>query len=207
MKRYILVSSSIVVFIFIALFIQLNLASDPNNNYAKKSAHYEPSDRYANRKNRFLHPLSYYKENYSNIIITGVIDDNFVDQIRQVPNKNSDIIIYSKGGISQEAIKAARIIHDRKHNLIILGKCSSACAEFLLPAANSLTFVEEPVIGFHGNTIAEMHYVKEATGDIAEYCSSVHATEHKIFLLETLRDFEFWRKTIGTSKTLSGEHQ
>ena len=101
--------------------------------------------------------------------------------------------MYSKGGISQEAIHAANYIRENEINLFVLGTCTSACAEFLLPAAKTLTFIEEPFIGFHGNTVADMDFVQNEFGKTIDYCSSIHASDVKQFLAETLGRDDFWK--------------
>ena len=81
------------------------------------------------------------------------IDKAFVRKLVNVEGKNRTLIVKSPGGDAQYGYRAARIIYEEGHKLIITEYCSSACAEFLLPAAKSLVFDKSPLIGFHGSPL------------------------------------------------------
>lgn len=87
--------------------------------------------------------------------ISGKIDDNFVNKLRKT-NSNT-VMISSSGGRMSAGFEAAEYIITNKLNLIVKTKCLSACAELLLPAANSIVFKDKPLVGFHGNALMSEH--------------------------------------------------
>ena len=91
--------------------------------------------------------------------------------------------------------RAGRIIYEEGHKLVITEYCSSACAEFLLPAAKSLVFDKSPLIGFHGNSLSRESLIREQAGQDAVFCHSTLGLNTRIRQLykKTGHNPDFWK--------------
>jgi len=85
-------------------------------------------------------------------------------------SENKPIVFFSGGGEELYSDKIANFIIDRKIDLIIPHICASACAEDILPAADKLYFLDEPIIAYHGAAQnAQFHL---ASGSHSDPCPS-----------------------------------
>lgn len=59
--------------------------------------------------------------------------------------------VRSPGGHSTLFLERATEIEKRRADIVVEDTCISACAEYYLPAAQNIHFVNAPIIGMHGN--------------------------------------------------------
>lgn len=88
------------------------------------------------------------------VFVRGDIDQGFVSSLDSQAEPGGRVRVSSGGGSADSALLAARILSDRQINLTVDSYCVSACAEFLIPAAASVSLGRSAVIAFHGNDIA-----------------------------------------------------
>jgi hypothetical protein len=74
------------------------------------------------------------------------------DAVRDLPRGQvTKMIVNSGGGDTKPGIYIGSIIADLKPDLIIEVGCFSSCANFIAPAAASITLRENAFLGWHGN--------------------------------------------------------
>jgi hypothetical protein len=72
--------------------------------------------------------------------------------VRTLPDGQvTKMVINSGGGDTKAGIRIGSIVHDIKPELIIETGCFSSCANFIAPAARSITIRENAFLGWHGN--------------------------------------------------------
>lgn len=92
--------------------------------------------------------------------ITGRIDEKMVAEVAKNIHKIDSIVITSQGGETSAAIDLARMIYDNKINVVVKKYCLSGCAQLVLPAANSIEFVENPILGLHHSATSILEFSK-----------------------------------------------
>jgi hypothetical protein len=74
------------------------------------------------------------------------------EAVRHLPRGQvTKMIVNSGGGDTKPGIFIGSIIADLKPDLTIEVGCFSSCADFIAPAANSITIRENAFLGWHGN--------------------------------------------------------
>jgi len=127
--------------------------------------------------------------------IEGTIDPSFIRRLEQDPEYDDTIIINSSGGRSGYGAQAAWIIKRKRLKVVVDSHCTSACAEYLLPAAKSVTFKNEPLIGFHWNQISIDDYLKDNANRDLEYCD-FEVGNDILELWKTAKvNPDFWKET------------
>ena len=125
----------------------------------------------------------------------GRIDDAAVELIKRHTSQGSVLNISSLGGQISSAIELANYVHDNKIQVVLTGACISACAEFILPASESVVFTEKTIIGFHGNQYIFRELYREHDLKSRNGCYSV-LSDNADALYEKLGvNTEFWRET------------
>jgi|GEM_PF-3492454 len=113
--------------------------------------------------------------------LTGPVNADLVSGLNALPT-NIELRLASGGGDPDFGEEAAKVIRQKKISLHITGICLSSCAEYLIPAAESLRF-ENALIGFHQNPIiidelnkmhSEVYKPVCDYGDNLEYISRVY---------------------------------
>ena len=151
-----------------------------------------------------------FKENNIPIIL-GRIDHKFLNELKKVSTDHDTIAVASTGGLSSYGEEAAKIILEKNINIIIFLSCTSACAEYLLPAANSVKFYDQPLIGFHGNAQSLYHYLIEQDVEIPCTIDKTLVTSwaegHRELHIRTGQNPDFWReqaqRLIGPPKIIN----
>lgn len=90
------------------------------------------------------------------LIYIGGINENGVtalsEAVRTIPRgKITRMLVNSGGGDTKPGIYIGSIIADLKPHLTIETGCFSSCANFIAPAAASITIGENAFLGWHGN--------------------------------------------------------
>lgn len=78
---------------------------------------------------------------------SGEIDENFIQGLGNV-KENSAISIVSGGGDPVLGEALAKIILDKKLEILVGDICASSCAEYIIPAASKIHF-NDSLIGYH----------------------------------------------------------
>jgi hypothetical protein len=126
--------------------------------------------------------------------IKGRLDGFFLKKINDMNLADGDCLkLNSPGGLPEFALIVGRIIYNKNIDLVISGWCGSACAEYILPAAQSITFSGEPLIGFHGNPIMADYFEQEQNLYNAHNCSYAHAAKLKSFYKIIGAKENFWK--------------
>ena len=133
------------------------------------------------------------------------ISDAFITQLQNREASVNNIIVVSFGGKPSAGIKIAREIIDGRLSVSIAEACISACAEYILPAAKSITLIDEPLIGYHWNPLILGHLLREnATKDL-EYCTGIRDEELLKLLIDTGVKTDAWKHTLTRLKLVKYE--
>lgn len=152
----------------------------------------------------------------SNIsIMPGFIDDDFLIQLKNLPPETTEIALISTGGLADIGLEAAEIVRSRGLEVVVLGSCNSACAEYILPAASKIQFFDDPLVGFHGNESSMMYFAVE--DGLKNPCAPDSDQKNMLDKLEGLierrealynktgRKKDFWKaqiKSLGSAKLI-----
>lgn len=96
--------------------------------------------------------------------ISGPIGDPFLSYIQQLP-PDSTVVINSLGGSAAVGIDIAQFVQHNRIHVRVDEFCLSACAEFILPAAESVQLGPRAIIGFHGGDFLFENLAHEAGAD------------------------------------------
>lgn len=83
------------------------------------------------------------------IRITGHINKQLLEKFKQMPSDVRVIEITSQGGDTESALEIARLIRKKGYNLEVTKYCLSACAQWLMPAATSVTINDNAIVAMH----------------------------------------------------------
>lgn len=103
--------------------------------------------------------------------IEGRINPDLLPHIENLPKSIRKIEITSQGGDTLTAISISRIIRERNYELIVKKYCLSACAQWLMPSAKSLTVETGAVVAFHQTSTFIMGILiqSDADDEVGEY--------------------------------------
>jgi hypothetical protein len=92
---------------------------------------------------------------FSTIYFVGVIDfdddKRFLDELESMTFNPRKIFVSSSGGLLIPATKIGEDIKSYKLNIEIANVCLSACANYILPAANKKIFSDKDAVAWHGS--------------------------------------------------------
>lgn len=91
------------------------------------------------------------------LLLMGELTADTVSNLRQELASHPDIdtiLIDSQGGHLRAALDIADIMRQRRLRLVVDGRCFSACAYYLFPAALSKTVLPGSLVGIHGKTLS-----------------------------------------------------
>lgn len=145
----------------------------------------------------------------SNIpLMPAFIDDDFLIRLKNLPPETTKIALISTGGLADKGLEAAEIVRSRGLEVVVLGSCNSACAEYILPAASKIQFFDDPFVGFHGNESSMMYFAVE--DGLRNPCAPDSDQKNMLDKLEKLIDRkealynktghkkDFWKAQINT---------
>lgn len=141
---------------------------------------------------------SYLIEERGNSISAGLTKKNlsqYKDIISKVTSDELKIInVNSEGGITSEALKIGGLLELYSISIAIDKECLSNCAEILLPSAKRVVFLNDPLIGFHGNILSYQHYVTLLATENIEFCNWLYANAHRDLLKRKNMNALFWEE-------------
>ena len=89
------------------------------------------------------------------IDVVGQLSSTTVAHLKKILEKEKNITVIavnSPGGDMASALEIATLIKNRQLNLVVDGRCLSACANYLFPAAANKIVLPGSVIGIHEKT-------------------------------------------------------
>jgi hypothetical protein len=92
--------------------------------------------------------------------LDGAIDAHTTELLSRL-KRGDTLVVNSPGGNGLLALVLARRVQDLELNVRIDGRCMSACADFLLPAAKQILLGHGAVVGLHGSFISDAHILDE----------------------------------------------
>lgn len=132
----------------------------------------------------------------------GLINQAFVNDLEALTNEPITLYLTSNGGESDMGLAAGNVILQKNIRLVIdgdFGICASGCAEFVIPSASSVEFLNTPLIGYHQNPQLIYSIIKDNTTEGLEHCdfirSEVNATESLLNHKELKTDL--WKETLN----------
>lgn len=135
------------------------------------------------------------------VTVVGTIDSNmggmFSQALANYPQIDT-VQIDSYGGNIEVAMNMAGLIRQRKMRMVVDGRCLSACANYLFPAAAKKTVLPGSVVAIHGLSWSylEGNAAKEVSKSQALelFRSSAHASDKQTFDRLMVRETEFHRE-------------
>lgn len=124
----------------------------------------------------------------------GTIDESFVKLTQSLADRNKDILVTSGGGTVEDSLRAARILRDKSYNLIVIDNCTGACASYLLPGANQITFREDPLVGFMHDSFMNYAQFVEYGGN-TEQCDWTNLSQQRELYKARGLNTQFWQQT------------
>jgi ATP-dependent protease ClpP protease subunit len=130
------------------------------------------------------------------IYISGEINPNLARDFKSMADQSAAIetvIVDSQGGDMSSALDIADVIRQRKFNIVVEGRCFSACASYLFPAGNMKSVRAHSYLGIHSKTYnyPDSGTVKHSTR-LNEVQSALekNADKQSVRLLDQLRKKE-----------------
>jgi len=140
----------------------------------------------------FIFLAAFYSKVNSNVF-EGDFNESFVKKLASA-KPYSSVIIRSNGGYSKFGFMVNEAIYNKKIDVIIDDYCFSACAEYVLLASKDITFVNEPIIGFHGNALLH-HAVLERYRTVpASECYNSEAPKLLKLYSRIKANSNFWKE-------------
>jgi len=133
--------------------------------------------------------------------LKGPLNKSFLVALDNIPEDTSVIGVNSVGGDSIPALKVAKVIQNRDLKIIIDGEfgiCASGCAEYLLPAAKSLKFNNEPLVGYHQNPHIIYSLLKNTIPSQLDFCTELKQQINEANELYSTKNLNqnFWSSTL-----------
>lgn len=108
---------------------------------------------------------------------TGRIDASFKNRImHHIDLGHKKFAVSSEGGFAENSIETALHIYNANMDISVFGICLSGCAEDLIIGARNLDFYDEPIIGYHGNSLSLMHFLEIL--DLQDPCPAQTTSEN-----------------------------
>lgn len=98
-----------------------------------------------------------FEEQSTQITLIGQINPGTTETFRKILDKEKNIkvvFIDSPGGFVDSAIEIATIIRKRQLDLVVDGRCLSACANFIFPSAMHKVVLPGSFVGIHEQSIS-----------------------------------------------------
>ncbi len=103
------------------------------------------------------------------------------------------IKLFSGGGFPKDAAKIAKLFMGKDLTIVVDRECSSACANYLLPAAKSVIFKNEPIVGFHWSSQMNRDQMIRHGGDVSNCVYPGLKELEDMYRLKGL-NLEFWKE-------------
>jgi hypothetical protein len=104
------------------------------------------------------------------IFVRGELSEQHVAALRDAGDALETVYVNSGGGKAGIGAEIGKILLDQDVDLFVSEQCSSACAEYLMTAARSVTAVGTPIIGLHGNSMMRELVYEDQGYDRPAHC-------------------------------------
>ena len=128
------------------------------------------------------------------IYLSAQINQQRADYIQSLDAKNIKMSIRSSGGDESVTSQLGIYLLSKNLSLDVHGYCYSECAEFLLPAADSLNFIDMPMIGFNWSPNLDYHQLIKAKSNISACLLDSLANQKQLQKTRNL-NVNFWKET------------
>lgn len=123
----------------------------PSDSVAQRA---HPRSPYHMRENGNRHlniSLTDIEQESMELVLIGTIDVNMAQAVKELTGRYPirAVVVDSYGGNIDSAMDIAAILRAKKLDLIVDGRCLSACANYLFPAAARKTVLPGSVVGIH----------------------------------------------------------
>lgn len=142
------------------------------------------------------------------IVLSGPIVAAMADALGKAAAQDRSlhsVLIDSGGGDLDAALRMATVLHERRMHLVVDGRCLSACASYLFPAAATKSVLPGSVLAIHGATA---HYMdggrlkSRAAGEAASGLDTLELAPRRAELMALLERAERQRRALGLRDTL-----
>ena len=123
--------------------------------------------------------------------ISGRLSLENVKEVNALGDNLKKIIVSSPGGNVGIGTDLGLSISEKEVLLVIIDRCTSACAEFILPAATKIIALNSPEIGFHGNPYIWGHLKASRGYNNPGWCESPARDKLDIIYQRRQRNYEF----------------
>jgi len=136
------------------------------------------------------------KESVNNhfLYISSRVNDSLANHIKSIEAESFTLTIRSSGGDTDEASNLGIFLTKKNLSVEVHDFCHSACAEFILPAANKVVFLDNPLVGFHWNPMMDYYQYLNSETDISS-CTFNSLENQKALLINRNLNLQFWRET------------
>jgi hypothetical protein len=114
-------------------------------------------------------------------VLTGRINERMLAEVSKNIDGMHSIVITSQGGDASSAMDLAQLIYDRNIHVRVEKYCLSACAQYILPSAKTIEFIDKPIVGLHQSPISIRNFYKSQNVDIDQTDFDLAKKEEKFF--------------------------
>jgi hypothetical protein len=129
------------------------------------------------------------------IVLEGDVDEAMRRKAEWVIHVPGPVYVDTGGGNADQAWAIAKMIRGHGKNLQILGECTSACAEYFIPAAKRVYVTKQSLIGYHQNDHLDDVYVTRAPERII-VCDAERRDWLKVLYRERGLNSDFYQMTM-----------
>ncbi len=131
---------------------------------------------------------------------SGEITQKWLDTVGAMDCEKLTLRINSYGGETHTSLDFALYLRSQNTHIIVDEYCISGCAAFLLPAATSITFKDNPLIGFHTDPIARKSLAKHYKPPGLENCQFLDTAKMEKLYKTAGTKTNFWELQMSHLK-------
>ncbi|MNM27462.1 hypothetical protein D3C81_379540 [compost metagenome] len=150
----------------------------PPDSVAQRGHPHSPHHMRKNGMHHLNMSITGMEEASMELVLIGFINagmaQSVIDATKRYPVRA--VIIDSNGGDIDSAMDIAEILRVKKLDLIVDGRCLSACANYLFPAAARKTVLPGSVVGVHN---ASVHYVDKGAAAVVTFSEAATLFQNK----------------------------
>lgn len=107
------------------------------------------------------------------IRIQGKLSQDHVEALASRVGEVEIVVVNSPGGLPTIATELSKMIFEHELIVVVDGECSSACTEFLMPAAKKVTLLPNALVAFHRNSFTIRDAIEGGGYVVPPDCPSV----------------------------------
>ena len=134
--------------------------------------------------------------------MSGDLNEAYAETFREYASDHDRIAVSSPGGGLVHGLRLGYFIVERDMTLVIDDICLSACANYLLPAAEIVEFGPDAVVGYHQDAVvSRMVYLRDFNN--ADGCYSRVSNLHRRLYVRAERNPTFSEETFDRLQPLT----